>query len=85
MSEERFFIRMKHHMKGYDQLRRDPALKAQMRRLGEGIANRAAQFGGIYAVRESEHKSRSHVSVGTYDWKAMHVNARDNSLLKSLK
>ncbi len=70
-------VKIKHKIKAYNAIRRDPALVGLMEEVGHNIANRAEGMGrGSYDVVTSNHKSRAHVAVHTGDIESIIDNSR---------
>ena len=70
----------------YNQIRREPALCAQVDDLAAGVAERAGRgFDWKSGIRAGRNGTRHRAIVFTDSPRAMRVNARDNTLLKVLK
>lgn len=70
------------NLKGFQQLRRSPEIKARLQRDSEAVAKSA---GDGYEVRPGEGKTRSRSSVVTASADAMRAESKSNNLLRALQ
>lgn len=73
---------LKPNVKGFQQLRRSPEIKARLQRDSEAVAKAA---GDGYEVRPGEGKTRSRSSVVTASADAMRAESKNNNLLRALQ
>lgn len=73
--------RVKLHNKGFDQLRKDPTMVADINARAKAIAKAA---GPGYEVSPRSGKKRHRASVITESYEAAKDNAENNTLLKAL-
>ena len=73
--------RIKLNLKGFEQLRRSPGVKADLRRRADAIAEAC---GDGFVAASGEGRTRSRAAVIAAHTRARHVNARDNTLIRNL-
>ena len=73
--------KIKWRLKGFEEIRRLPKTKAELKKRADSIA---AQAGEGYEALEGEGKTRSRASVVTTSMRAINHNRKHNTLLKSL-
>lgn len=84
--------RVKHHNRGYRQLRSDPGIVAKLEDISERTASRANNMMGegpghfVTGSRQGRARpqGRWRTSVVTATWKAKYYQAKTNALLKAL-
>lgn len=74
-------VKFDFHYDGFNEVRRDPAVAAEVERRAEAIAGAA---GDGYEVRTSESKSRARAVVITATPEAMVDQARNHTLERSI-
>lgn len=72
---------IKWNMRGFRELRFDPAVKAEILARGERMA---AAAGDGYVADPYDGRNRPRVSVRTDNFAAMRDNAKNNTLLRSI-
>ena len=73
--------RIKLNLKGFEQLRRSPGVKADLRRRADAIAEAC---GDGFVAASGEGKTRSRAAVIAASGRARRANARDNTMLRNL-
>lgn len=73
--------RIQWRVKGFEALRRDPRVLADLQRRAERVA---AAAGDGFVARAGQGKTRARAAVIAASMKARRRNSRDNTLLRSL-
>ena len=73
--------KIKWRLKGFEEIRRLPKTKAELKSRADSIA---AQAGEGYEALEGEGKTRSRASVVTTSMRAINDNRKNNTLLRSM-
>lgn len=74
--------RFKWNIRGFQQLRRSPGIKARLRKEANELRDAS---GDGYVITEGEGKTRSRATVITSNLEAVRDNSDNNTLLKNLK
>lgn len=74
--------RIKWNIKGFQQLRRSPGIKARLKREADQVRDAS---GDGYVTQTGEGKTRSRAAVITGDRESARDNSDNNTLLKNLK
>ena len=74
-------VKIEWRLKGFEEIRRLPAVKANLKSRADRIA---AQAGEGYEAFEGEGKTRSRASVVTTSVRAINHNRKHNTLLRNL-
>ena len=73
--------RIKWRLAGFEEIRRLPKTKAELKKRADRIASQAGEG---YEALEGEGKTRSRASVVTTSMRAINSNRKNNTLLRSL-
>lgn len=74
--------RIKWNIKGFQQLRRSPGIKARLKKEADQVRDAS---GSGYVTQTGEGKTRSRAAVITGDHESARDNSDNNTLLKNLK